>query len=129
VPFLRQVVLLPFLRRRRARHTRRLRASPTPRTAQRCTTLRPQTTFIRKALLNTRRLLLLMLQKDHTHLVAAVARARLLRHIRLWIRIRMALRTPQIITRLAAATRVTRVLLIPRLSCRPTLRLRTHRPK
>ena len=88
--FLRQVVLFPLLR---ARHTRRLQASPTRCTAQRRTTLRPQVTIIRKALLNnTRRLL--MFQKDYTHPVATVARARLLRHIRLWIRIRMAQHTP-----------------------------------
>ena len=117
--FLRQVVLLTLLRRRWARHIRRLQASPTPRTALQRTTLRLHTAVIRKALLNTRRLL--MLRRDHIHLVAAVARARPLRHIRLWIRTRMALRTPRIITRLAATARATRVLLITRLSRRPTL--------
>jgi len=42
VLFLRRVVLLPLLRRRRARHTRQLQANPTPHTAAlRRTTLRP----------------------------------------------------------------------------------------
>jgi hypothetical protein len=41
----------------------------------------------------------------------------------------MALRTPQITTRLAAAARAIRVILITRLNCRRTLRLRTHHLK
>ena len=113
-------MLLPLLRRR-------LRVRPTLHTVLRRIIPRRWTMVIRRALLNTHPLL--MPQKDHTDLVAALAHARLPRHIRPWIKMALRTRTPQIITRPAAAAHATQVPLITRLN-HPTLRrLHTRHPK